>query len=117
MLSSLRMVRLGGAAVASAGAVGSAVWLRDLSTPVNCEAKPPPVALARAGELGAATPASALPVPVYDVAIVGGGIVGLATAREIIGRYPNRTVVVLEKEAEVRPPQPHFDHCISLATV
>ena len=97
MLPSLRMVRLSSAAVASAGAVGSAVWLRDLSTPVNCEAKPPTVALA-----AGSAPASALPVPVYDVAIVGGGIVGLATAREIIGRYPNRTVVVLEKEAEVR---------------
>jgi 2-hydroxyglutarate dehydrogenase len=37
----------------------------------------------------------------FDVAIVGGGIVGLATAREIINRYPNMTVTVLEKEPEV----------------
>ena len=40
-------------------------------------------------------------VEVYDVAVVGGGIVGLATAREILGRYPQKRVVVLEKEAEV----------------
>ena len=40
-------------------------------------------------------------VEVYDVAVVGGGIVGVATAREILGRYPGKRVVVLEKEAEV----------------
>ena len=33
-----------------------------------------------------------------DLAIVGGGIVGLATAREILGRYPRLRLVVLEKE-------------------
>ncbi len=33
-----------------------------------------------------------------DVAIVGGGIVGLATAREILCRNPRQTVLVLEKE-------------------
>jgi hypothetical protein len=37
----------------------------------------------------------------YDVAVVGGGIVGLATAREVLGRFPNKRVVVLEKEPEV----------------
>lgn len=37
----------------------------------------------------------------YDVAIVGGGIVGLATARDILLRFPNKTVTVLEKETEV----------------
>ena len=37
----------------------------------------------------------------YDVAIVGGGIVGLATAREILLRFPEKTVTVLEKETEV----------------
>lgn len=40
-------------------------------------------------------------VEYYDVAIVGGGIVGLATAREILGRYQSKRVVVLEREAEV----------------
>ncbi|EGD76287.1 L-2-hydroxyglutarate dehydrogenase [Salpingoeca rosetta] len=37
----------------------------------------------------------------FDVVIIGAGIVGLATAREIINRYPDKTVCVLEKEAEV----------------
>lgn len=36
-----------------------------------------------------------------DVAIVGGGIVGLATAYRFTERYPGRRVVVLEKEREV----------------
>ena len=34
----------------------------------------------------------------YDVAIVGGGIVGLATARELLARHPHLKVVVLEKD-------------------
>ncbi|KAG2180183.1 hypothetical protein INT43_003972 [Umbelopsis isabellina] len=37
----------------------------------------------------------------FDVVVVGGGIVGLATAREILNRYPDKTVAVLEKEREV----------------
>lgn len=32
---------------------------------------------------------------------MGGGIVGLATAREILKRYPEMTLTVLEKESEV----------------
>lgn len=36
-----------------------------------------------------------------NVAIVGGGIVGLATAWQLVERYPNLRVVVLEKEATV----------------
>jgi L-2-hydroxyglutarate oxidase len=36
-----------------------------------------------------------------DVAIVGGGIVGLATAYHLTQHYPNRRVVVLEKESEL----------------
>ena len=52
------------------------------------------------------TTAAATPPPhalqgEYDVAIVGGGIVGLAVAREILMRYPHKTVTVLEKECEV----------------
>ncbi|XP_065181720.1 L-2-hydroxyglutarate dehydrogenase, mitochondrial-like [Sycon ciliatum] len=38
---------------------------------------------------------------VYDVAIVGGGIVGLATARQVLLSHPNKKVVVLEKEREL----------------
>ncbi|CAM9158275.1 unnamed protein product, partial [Ectocarpus fasciculatus] len=37
----------------------------------------------------------------FDVVVVGGGIIGLATAREIRNRYPRKTVCVLEKEAAV----------------
>lgn len=37
----------------------------------------------------------------YDVAIVGGGIVGLATAREILKRTPSLRVIVIEKEGGV----------------
>jgi L-2-hydroxyglutarate oxidase LhgO len=35
----------------------------------------------------------------YDIAIVGGGIVGLATARELLRRLPSLRVIVIEKEA------------------
>ncbi len=38
----------------------------------------------------------------FDVAVVGGGIIGVATAREILSRFPTKTVVVLEKESQVR---------------
>ncbi|MGC1276185.1 MAG: L-2-hydroxyglutarate oxidase [Planctomycetaceae bacterium] len=36
-----------------------------------------------------------------DVAIIGGGIVGLATAYRVGRRFPHKTVVVLDKEAAV----------------
>jgi len=36
-----------------------------------------------------------------DVAIVGGGIVGLATAREIVTRFPSAKVVLVEKEQDI----------------
>lgn len=36
-----------------------------------------------------------------EVAIVGGGIVGLATARELLRRKPGLRLIVLEKEAEI----------------
>ncbi|MGK2857820.1 MAG: L-2-hydroxyglutarate oxidase [Thermoanaerobaculia bacterium] len=35
----------------------------------------------------------------YDFAIVGGGIVGLATARELLLRHPGKRLLLLEKEA------------------
>ncbi|XP_027024120.1 L-2-hydroxyglutarate dehydrogenase, mitochondrial [Tachysurus fulvidraco] len=38
---------------------------------------------------------------VCDLAVVGGGIVGLATARELILRHPNLTFTLLEKEREL----------------
>ncbi len=37
----------------------------------------------------------------YDLAIIGGGIVGLATAMELLMRLPSLQVVVLEKEHEI----------------
>ena len=37
----------------------------------------------------------------FDITIVGAGIVGLATAMELIKRRPNLRIVVLEKESEV----------------
>jgi L-2-hydroxyglutarate oxidase len=37
----------------------------------------------------------------YDYCVVGGGIVGLATAREILRRRPDASLVLLEKEAEL----------------
>lgn len=37
----------------------------------------------------------------YDVAIVGAGIVGLATAYNLSERYPSRSIVVLEKESDI----------------
>src|ERR671916_916898 len=37
---------------------------------------------------------------VYDFAVIGGGIVGLSTARALLDRYPDAGVVVLEKEPD-----------------
>jgi (S)-2-hydroxyglutarate dehydrogenase len=37
----------------------------------------------------------------YDIIIVGGGIVGLATALNVLEKSPSRKVLVLEKESEV----------------
>src|SRR6516162_6890803 len=37
----------------------------------------------------------------YDVVIVGGGIVGLAAAREILTRRPGSSLAVLDKEASI----------------
>lgn len=36
----------------------------------------------------------------YDVAVIGGGIVGLATARAVVARLPGVDLAVIEKEAE-----------------
>ncbi|MEZ5973599.1 MAG: L-2-hydroxyglutarate oxidase [Planctomycetota bacterium] len=37
----------------------------------------------------------------YDVAVLGGGIVGLAVAWQYLQRFPGRSLVLLEKETEV----------------
>ena len=39
--------------------------------------------------------------PAADIAVVGGGILGLAVARELGRRDPGRRIVVLEREAQV----------------
>ena len=39
--------------------------------------------------------------PVYDLAVVGGGVVGLATALALTERYPDLKLALLEKEGEV----------------
>jgi L-2-hydroxyglutarate oxidase len=40
-------------------------------------------------------------MPTLELAVVGGGIVGLATAYQFTRRFPGRKVVVMEKEARV----------------
>ena len=42
-----------------------------------------------------------LPPGGYDIAVVGGGILGLAAARELHQRDPRRRLVVLERESEL----------------
>lgn len=37
----------------------------------------------------------------YDLLVVGGGIVGMATAREIALRHPNMSIGLVEKEKEL----------------
>jgi (S)-2-hydroxyglutarate dehydrogenase len=37
----------------------------------------------------------------YDLAIIGGGIVGLATARGLLERFPSLSLVICEKESEL----------------
>lgn len=38
---------------------------------------------------------------VYDVVVVGGGIVGVACARELSLRYPGKKIAIVEKENEL----------------
>ena len=36
----------------------------------------------------------------FDFAVIGGGIVGLATVLSLLEKWPNKTVVLLEKESQ-----------------
>lgn len=36
----------------------------------------------------------------YDIVVIGGGIVGAATAREIIKRHPKLSCAIVEKESK-----------------
>ena len=48
------------------------------------------------------TTSPAIPLPERtDIAIIGGGILGLAVARELLGRRPDLRIAVLEREAEL----------------
>lgn len=50
--------------------------------------------------IGVAPPrCSPSPAVPFDLAVVGGGIVGLACARELALRHPHRRICVLEKES------------------
>lgn len=39
--------------------------------------------------------------PPYDAAVIGGGLLGLATARSLLDRQPTLRVAVLEQESEI----------------
>src|SRR6478735_6801911 len=68
---------------------------------------PQPPAAVRPRSPGSLPPMSSLPLqpaqapPSCDVAVVGGGIIGLAVARELIRRDPRASVCVLERETEI----------------
>jgi len=40
-------------------------------------------------------------VPNYDVVVVGAGLIGMATAQELITRHPSLTYCVVDKENRV----------------
>lgn len=42
-----------------------------------------------------------MPTPEFDIVVVGAGLVGLATGRELLRRYPDRRLAILEKEAVI----------------
>ena len=51
--------------------------------------------------MSAPSPATSPPPTACDIAVIGAGIVGLATARELRKRHPDASVAVLEREEAV----------------
>lgn len=39
--------------------------------------------------------------PIFDFVVIGGGLVGLATARALMGRFPSASLALVEKESQV----------------
>lgn len=76
----------------------------DLAHPVEADLMPmpPEVAglLARRAAARAARDYAAV-TPPYDAAVIGGGLLGLATARSLLDRQPTLRVAVLEQESEI----------------
>src|ERR1700732_3862825 len=56
---------------------------------------------ARFGQPGRLSPRNK--IMTYDIAVIGGGIVGLSFAMQTTEKFPRLRVVVLEKEAGVAP--------------
>jgi 2-hydroxyglutarate dehydrogenase len=51
--------------------------------------------------MSASPPATSSPPRDCDIAVIGGGIVGLATARELKSRHPDASVALLERESAI----------------
>ena len=50
----------------------------------------------------------------YDLVVVGGGIVGLATAREVATRYPDMKIALVEKERDVGKDTASVGHLVAI---
>ena len=53
------------------------------------------------GRVSGAAGQAATPPGACELAVVGGGILGLAVARELLARHPHTTLCVLEREAQI----------------
>src|SRR5262249_3842200 len=48
----------------------------------------------------------------FDVAVIGGGIVGLATAYRLLSQRPSLSLLLLAQEADLASPQPPPHRCV-----